>query len=261
MSLDGTDGPYGTDGDCEHASTTRAYQINGPGSAGEVDSCYDADAGGAAASSGGGLGPVRPVALARFYLSAVYGGTSAISYQDGTTAVTGATTGGALDAAFGRQVFGYYIGFGADRTTMPATALAVAGPMWTMWTMALHVGLHSSPFRILRRSRFELRPELAVGGAEVWRLGCDRCSTDPADIYAVAEPGHAFAFRAAAGLDFWLGAARTRGVAVVATYQRQRLTGDPATVDPRAGYISQLVAPTWMVQLSFIARRANVAAE
>lgn len=253
LTVSGVDGPYAGEGDCGQAQRRRRTEINGPGSAGSASSCYTSDRSGA--GGGGGLAPVRPARVARMYVSALYGAPWHVEYADGRALDTGATSGGTLTLAVGHQVFGFLFGLGATRA---AASAAVGDPIWFY---DLQVGLHSSPMAFLVRPGLELRPDLAVAGIDVGRLGCDQpCDHDITNIAYKPEPEHAFGVRASAGLDLWLGRRRKTGVAVEGVVQALRMGGNTALDDPDAEFGARLTAPVWTVRVSWIVRGADFAA-
>src|SRR5690348_4603332 len=90
-SVDGTEGPFGSEADCDRAQRAKRFDLNASGdSAGTAGECYSD-------GSGAGSGPtgtiVRAAVLARAYLGAVYGTPWVVEYANGTRADVGPTTG------------------------------------------------------------------------------------------------------------------------------------------------------------------------
>ncbi|MCE9572003.1 MAG: hypothetical protein K8W52_02485 [Deltaproteobacteria bacterium] len=180
-----------------------------------------------------------------------------LAYQDRSGATSGAITGALAEVGFGRPVFGWVLGVGATRAVLPAAA----DPAQPMWTFGVHLGVRSAPVALVRQGGLELRPLVGAGVFEQVRLGCDRCGDDPADPGRIAEPSHGFGVQLRGGAELWLGHARRVGVAVEVVYERMKMKAIDASMDPRAGVLSELTVPTVLVQLTAMVRGAGAAAQ
>jgi hypothetical protein len=254
LTVSGVEGPYASESDCGSGRTQKGLDVNGPGSAGTTDECYD-DAGGGGGGGGSPFSGVKPARLARAYVAAVYGAPWSYTYADGSTAKTGATSGFELEAAVGGERLGLIVMLGALRASgVPARP---ERPLEPLWAFEFAIGLHSSPFALLRRSGFELRPDLGAAFGDESRFSCTACEFS---ITRKSEPQSALALRLRAGLDMYLGRRRARGIALEAIYLRAKLTGDTAIDDPLGDVDTAIEAPTWLIRLSFLQRGSDYAA-
>lgn len=251
-SLDGTEGPFASEADCDQAQRARRYELNAsPGSAGTASECYS-DA------TGGGTGPtgtiVRSLVLARLYAAALYGTPWSVEYASGTVVDVGPTTGVELALAFGREGVGLQAAVGLLHA--PGPREHDGDPADPLWALAFDLGVTSSPFAIVRRPGLELRPDLGVDVGLLQRLSCERCEFS---LTRKQEPDSTFLWRVRAGVDVWLGRRRNTGVAVEAMYQHGRMGGDEDLTSPDAAFDVKLTPPTWMLRVSFIRRGSRYA--
>jgi hypothetical protein len=249
LAISGVDGPFGSEGSCDRARSSKLAWALGPGSAGSATSCSEAGATGGVPGSS-----APPVTLARFDRMFV-GMTTATgftaSYANGSTATGGRQLGGELEIAFGFSRFGLSVLVGVVRDAGTAP-----DPMTTvepMWLAELGAGLVSSPFAVIHTGSLELRPDIGVYVVDLERVGCTRCNGDP----IAALPGEAtggFGTRLRAGLDVYFGEQHSHGLAIDALFQFAQIG---RFGDDTAPTSVELRAPRVMLRLSWIPLRNN----
>jgi hypothetical protein len=254
LSRSGIEGPYSDDDECWHARRRFGWELNTGGGAGHTGDCYSSDVAGGT-DGGSSFTPARAAQLARLYVGAIYAPPWQFTYADGTTAESGPITGGEVEVAVGRERFGLEVSFNTLRAAGPPAR--ADHPEDVMWTIAFGIGLHSSPFALLRRGGLEVRPDVGVAIADVHRLGCESCDFD---IARKSEPSSALGFRARGGLDIYLGRRRASGVALEVLYERARMNPDESLTEPTAQYDARIESPTWWLRLSFVRRGRAFAA-
>ena len=192
--VDGTEGPFATEADCDRAMRDKRWQLNAsPGSAGTAGACYQPGGGGGGAPTGAFE---RAAVFARLHVGALYGGPWAIEYEGGRAVDVGPTTGAEVAVSFGREAVGLAVGAGLLRA--PGARELPSDPLDPIWAASLTIGVTSSPFAIVRRPRLEVRPDLGVDFGDLQRVSCERCAFT---VARKSEPDSTLIWRVRVGVD------------------------------------------------------------
>lgn len=232
-------GPFDTEVECnaKRNSDRRALVYTGPGIFSELGFCERLTAKRVRGQRPASSKPREPI---RGRLKLAVAATPGWRFErpSGESTTSAASLGGEVGVRVGRRVAAFEIIWGAHRTTVDGSF--GAGVDESLWVMPLMVGVDVTPYSFARSDRFEVEADVAFDAGLVFPLGClDDCAADLGSGYGV---------RARAGLSFYFGAQRRRGISVDLVVPYYSINEVQATSDADK---VELGAPRFAIQIAY----------
>lgn len=186
-------------------------------------------------------------AVNRAYVSAYAGDGWTTRYTYGRYRTTWASAGAAVGGVLGVNNFGLDLSLGLvyDPGTTPDSNLMPVDPLWLV---DAGIGIASAPV-MYRSPSVELRLDLRIRGALIFRQGCDevRCG------HPNGEPTFGLIPVFSAGMLGWFGEGACHGWGIDLVFARGQV-GDIAKSSPDE---AELLPPTWLVRFSWLPYRGR----
>ena len=246
LAISGVSAGYPTEEMCNDArwgDPNRTY-FQQSGNLGSLTPCEEYDSAPAPDASAGSQSAAKFV-FQRFSLGLQTG--SGVRVRDATTDSTGSSTYGAnLNmVAGGRPWIGLEFGFGLQFSSVVAPHFGMTAKTLTYLPVA--IGFTSSP-AIMRGRKVEVRLDLGADAVGMFQIGCDTCEADDLDTVALLG-------ELRAGLDFYLGGSKSKGIAIDAamTFGKQGNMTDE--ILPSA---IEITPPRYLVRAAYIGRNTDL---
>jgi hypothetical protein len=246
LAISGVSAGYPTEELCNDArwgDPNRTYFLES-GNLGSLTSCEEYESAPAPDANAADQSAAKFV-FQRSSIGAVAG--SGYRVGDATTDSTGSST---LGASFnivtgGRPWIGLEFGFGVQFSSVLAPHFGTTAK--TLTYLPVTMGFTSSP-AIVRARKVEVRLDLGADAVGLFELGCDTCEADDLDTVALLG-------ELRAGLDFYFGNAKSKGVAINASMMFGRQGNIDDEFLPSA---IEITPPRYLLRAAYIGRNMDL---